>query len=34
MAGYIVKNENNENVHSLKEMNLLDNVEIEETPDY
>ena len=34
MGGYIVKNENNENVHSLKEMNLLDNVEIEETPDY
>ena len=34
MAGYIVKNENNENVHSLKEMNLLDKVEIEETPDY
>ena len=31
MAGYIVKDEN---IHSLREMSLVDNVEIQETPDY
>ena len=31
MAGYIVKDEN---IHSSREMSLVDNVEIQETPDY